>query len=74
MLFYHFAFAGVSLVMLGLTIGAERVYRQHGTILRGAADLEWSKAALRFAVTSVLAVLWFSYIPLLVPDSTVFLW
>ncbi len=25
-LYYHFAFAGVTLVMLGLTVGAERVY------------------------------------------------
>jgi len=72
MLFYHFAFAGVSLVMLGLTIGAERVYLNTAQFSAERLNLEWSKAALRFAVTSVLAVLWFLYIPLLVPDSTVF--
>src|ERR1700721_2934742 len=62
MLYYHFAFAGVSLVMLGLTIGAERVYLNRAQFSTERLNLEWTKAALRFAVTSVLAVLWFLYI------------
>src|ERR1700721_2899450 len=69
MLYYHFAFAGISLVMLGLTIGAERVYLNWAQFSAERLNLELTKAALRFAVTSVLAVLWFLYIPLLVPDS-----
>ncbi|HEY3638301.1 MAG TPA: hypothetical protein VGK90_09115 [Rhizomicrobium sp.] len=73
MLYYHFAFAGVSLVMLGLTIGAERVYLNKSRFSAEQLDSELGKAALRFAVTSILAVFWFLYIPLLVPNNVGFL-
>ena len=68
MLYYHFAFAGVSLVMLGLTIGAERVYLDKQRFRPEMLREEWAKAALRFAMSSILVVLWFIYIPWFLPD------
>jgi spermidine synthase len=67
MLYYHFAFAAVSLVMLGLTIGAERVYLNAKRYSSANLDDQFAKAAFWFATTSLLAVLWFIYSPLLVP-------
>jgi hypothetical protein len=72
MLYYHFAFAGVSLVMLGLTIGAERVYLNAQKYSADRLEAEWSKAACRFAVSGVAVVLWFIYAPLLVPARLAF--
>ncbi|MEJ0044875.1 MAG: hypothetical protein WDN04_01015 [Rhodospirillales bacterium] len=69
MLYYHFAFAGVSLVMLGLTIGAERVYLDKQRFAPEKLNEEWAKAAVRFAVSSISIVLWFIYIPWVLPHG-----
>jgi hypothetical protein len=72
MLYYHFAFAGVSIVMLGLTIGAERVYLHAQKFSTERLEIEWARAATRFAVSSIAIVFWFIYCPLLVPPSFAF--
>ncbi len=70
-LYYHFAFAGISLAMLGLTLGAERVFLQSERFGPARMASEWAKAAIGFAVSSVAVVLWFLYAPLVLPDSLV---
>ncbi len=72
MLYYHFAFAAVSLVMLGLTIGAERVYLDAARFTAAAVNLEFARAAVRFAVSSLLVVFWFIYAPVLLPTWAAF--
>ncbi|HTZ70445.1 MAG TPA: hypothetical protein VMB71_07340 [Acetobacteraceae bacterium] len=71
-LYYHFAFAGVSLAMLGLTIGAERVYLHPDRFTPERLAEEWAGAAMRFAVSLTLVVLWFVYAPWLLPASLAF--
>ncbi len=73
MLYYHFAFAGISLVMLGLTIGAQHVYLHAERFSVGRLEEEWAKAALRFSLSSVLLVMWFMYSPLLFSPNIAFM-
>jgi len=63
MLYYHFAYAGISLVMLGLTIGAVHVYVHPDRFTTARLGQEWAQAALLFSLTGVLAVMWFIYSP-----------
>jgi spermidine synthase len=69
MLYYHFAFVGISFVMLGVTIGAERVYLDRDRFSGDRLEEEWAKAALRFSLSSILIVLLFMYAPLLLPGG-----
>jgi hypothetical protein len=66
-LFYHFTFAGISLAMLGITVGAEKVYLKSQRFAPERFEEEWAKAALGFAVSSALLTLWFLYAPLFLP-------
>jgi hypothetical protein len=69
MLYYHFAFLGVSLAMLGLTVGAEYVYFKKERFSRENLELEFAKAALGFSISSVAIVLVFIYAPLIQGDQ-----
>jgi hypothetical protein len=75
-LYYHFAFAGISLAMLGLTIGAEKVYLLTKRFGPEQFNAEWARAALGFAITSVLLVVYFLCAPLifrhLIPTGDIF--
>ena len=70
-LYYHFAFAGISLVMLGLTVGAERVYLHAARFSRERLPQEFARAALGFSLSSVALVIWFLYAPLIIPENQV---
>jgi MFS family permease len=70
-LYYHFAFAGISLAMLGLTIGAEKVYLGAGRFSPERFDEEWARAALGFSITSVLLVIYFLCVPLVLPAGVI---
>ena len=63
-LHYHFAFLGVSLAMLGLTVGALTVYLNADRFNTERLNEEYAKAALKFSISSVGIVLWFLYSPL----------
>jgi len=71
MLYYHFAFAAISLAMLGLTRGAMEVYNKP---LRYAPDrvaVEFAHHAAWFAITGVGAMIAFLCVPLLIPADYV---
>lgn len=68
-LFTHFAFFGISLAMLGLTIGAVRVFLDKPGFDRTAFASDWTKAALGFALSSVAIVVCFLYLPLFIPEA-----
>ncbi|WP_296516214.1 hypothetical protein [Rhodopseudomonas sp.] len=71
MLYYHFAFAAISLAMLGLTRGAMEVYNKP---LRYAPDrvaAEFAHHASWFAITGVGAMIAFLCVPLLIPANYV---
>lgn len=63
MLYYHFAFAGVSLAMLGMTIGAMQVYGEASASTEKSFADGWIKAALMFSVSGVMAIPIFMYLP-----------
>jgi hypothetical protein len=67
--YYHFAFAGISLAMFGLTAGAQRVYFKPERFTPATLETEWAKAALGFSISSVALVLFFLYSPLLYPGA-----
>lgn len=64
-LYYHFAFAGISLAMLGLTIGAEKVYLKPARFAPENFNREWARAALGFSISGVLLVVYFLCVPLI---------
>ncbi len=68
-LYYHYAFAGITLAMLGMTIGAEQVHRHPKKFSADRLQVEWARAALGFSVSSVVLVLSFLYCPLIVPEG-----
>jgi len=67
--FTHFAFFGITLAMLGLTIGAVRMFLNDRRFDGAEFPEAWAKAALGFAISSVGLVLCFLYLPLLIPES-----
>jgi SAM-dependent methyltransferase len=71
MLYYHFAFAAISLAMLGLTRGAMKVYGKPARYAVDRVDVEFARHASWFAMTSVGAMLAFLCLPLIVPDDYV---
>ena len=71
MLYYHFAFAAISLAMLGLTRGAMEVYNNPERYAPEAVAGEFARHAAWFAVSGVGAMLAFLCVPLLVPNAIV---
>lgn len=72
MLYYHFAFAAISLAMLGLTRGAMEVYNNPTRYAPERVGTEFARHASLFAVTGVGAMICFLCAPLLVPSE--YLW
>ena len=71
MLYYHFAFAAISLAMLGLTRGAMEVYGNPARYTPERVAVEFARHASWFAITGVGAMIAFLCVPLLVPDEYV---
>jgi spermidine synthase len=67
MLYYHFAFAAISLAMLGLTRGAMQVYGKPERYAPDRVAAEFARHAARFAITGVGAMIAFLCIPLALP-------
>jgi SAM-dependent methyltransferase len=73
MLYYHFAFAAISLAMLGLTRGAMKVYNNPARYTAERVGPEFARHASRFALTGVGAMFGFLCAPMLVPTETVWM-
>ncbi|WP_244646202.1 hypothetical protein [Bradyrhizobium campsiandrae] len=71
MLYYHFAFAAISLAMLGLTRGAMEVYDKPERYAPERVGAEFARHASRFAISSVGAMIAFLCVPLVVPAQWV---
>ena len=71
MLYYHFAFAAVSLAMLGLTRGAMEVYNKPDRYAPERVGVEFARHASWFAITGVAAMIAFLCVPLLVSGDNV---
>jgi SAM-dependent methyltransferase len=74
MLYYHFAFVGISLAMLGLTIGAQHVYLHKDKFSSARMEMEWVKAAIGFAVSIVVLTVAFLYAPLASHSAAIFVY
>src|SRR5260370_495520 len=72
MLYYHFAFAAISLAMLGLTRGAMQVYNTPARYASESVGTEFARHACWFALTGVGAMICFLCAPVLVPAE--YLW
>jgi SAM-dependent methyltransferase len=71
MLYYHFAFAAISLAMLGLTRGAVEVYGKPARYAPERVAVEFARHASWFAITGVGAMIAFLCAPLVVPEGYV---
>jgi SAM-dependent methyltransferase len=71
MLYYHFAFAAISLAMLGLTRGAMEVYNNPDRYIPERVGVEFARHASRFAISGVGAVVVFLCVPLVIPADYV---
>lgn len=71
MLYYHFAFAAISLAMLGLTRGAMEVYGKPERYAPERVGVEFARHASWFAIGSVAAMIAFLCVPLVVPKDYV---
>ena len=71
MLYYHFAFAAISLAMLGLTRGAMEVYSKPSRYTPERVGVEFARHASLFAITGVGAMIAFLCVPLVVPGDDV---
>ncbi|WP_298260102.1 hypothetical protein [Bradyrhizobium sp.] len=71
MLYYHFAFAAISLAMLGLTRGAMAVYENPARYTPERIGVEFARHAAWFAMTGVGAMVAFLCVPLVVPAEYV---
>ena len=69
MLYYHFAFAAISLAMLGLTRGAMEVYNNTARYTPERVGVEFARHASWFAITGVGAMIAFLCAPLVVPGE-----
>ena len=67
MLYYHFAFAAISLAMLGLTRGAMEVYGKPARYAPERVGAEFSRHASWFAITGAGAMIVFLCVPLVIP-------
>jgi SAM-dependent methyltransferase len=68
-LYYHFAFAAISLAMLGLTRGATEVYRDPVRYAPARVGAEFARHASWFAIAGVGAMIVFLCMPLVVPPD-----
>jgi spermidine synthase len=71
MLYYHFAFAAISLAMLGLTRGAMVVYNNPARYAPDRVGVEFANHAAWFAMSGVGAMIAFLCVPLVVPADYV---
>jgi len=71
MLYYHFAFAAISLAMLGLTRGAIEVYNNPDRYAPQQVGVEFARHASWFAITGVGAMAIFLCVPLVIPEQYV---
>ena len=71
MLHYHFAFAAISLAMLGLTRGAMEVYGKPARYAAERVGIEFGRHASWFALSSVGAMIVFLCVPLLVSAENI---
>jgi SAM-dependent methyltransferase len=71
MLYYHFAFAAISLAMLGLTRGAMEVYGKPDRYGSERVGVEFARHASWFAITAVGAMIAFLCVPLVIPEGYV---
>ena len=71
MLHYHFAFAAISLAMLGLTRGAMEVYGKPARYAAERVGIEFARRASWFALSSVGAMIVFLCVPLVVSAENV---
>lgn len=71
MLYYHFAFAAISLAMLGLTRGAMEVYNKPDRYTAERVGVEFARHASWFAITGVGAMVVFLCGPLVIPAAYV---
>jgi SAM-dependent methyltransferase len=71
MLYYHFAFAAISLAMLGLTRGAMKVYETPSRYVPERVAAEFARHAAWFALGSVGAMVAFLCAPRVVPAGYV---
>jgi SAM-dependent methyltransferase len=71
MLYYHFAFAAISLAMLGLTRGAMEVYAKPARYAPERAGVEFARHASLFALSSVGAMVAFLCVPFAIPADYV---
>src|SRR5450756_1660059 len=71
MLYYHFAFAAISLAMLGLTRGAMEVYSKPARYVPERVGVEFARHASWFAITGVGAMIAFLCVPLVIPGGYV---
>ena len=71
MLYYHFAFAAISLAMLGLTRGAMEVYSKPARYVPERVGVEFARHASWFAITGVGAMIAFLCVPLVIPGQYV---
>src|SRR5882672_7966617 len=69
MLYYHFAFAAISLAMLGLTRGAMEVYSKPARYTPEQVEVEFARHASWFAITGVGAMVAFLCAPLVIPKE-----
>lgn len=71
MLYYHFAFAAISLAMLGLTRGAMEVYNNPNRYTAEKVGVEFARHASWFAISGVGAMVVFLCAPLVIPEPHV---
>lgn len=71
MLYYHFAFAAISLAMLGLTRGAMEVYNNPSRYTPERVGVEFARHASWFAISGVGAMVVFLCMPLVIPEQYV---
>lgn len=71
MLYYHFAFAAISLAMLGLTRGAMEVYNNPERYCAERVGVEFARHAAWFAMSGVGAMIVFLCVPLVIPGEYV---
>ena len=73
MLYYHFAFAAISLAMFGLTRGAMEVYGNPARYTPGRVGAAFARHASWFAITGAGAMIAFLCVPLVIPGDYVML-
>ena len=69
MLYYHFAFAAITLAMLGLTRGAMEVYGKPARYAVERVGVEFARHASWFAISGIGAMVAFLCLPLAIPGA-----